>query len=131
MAQAIELSKSILVHAVMTMTSSGNKPGSRGQELLVTVEDESTFVLESSSRLSMDQLLEEGAKNKTKRGSKDPRILLRYPQGRGRKRRLHAYDSNSLTSPGRLLKVHSVERKVPEESARHKISDVDYLPDGK
>ena len=68
MAQAIELSKSILVHAVMTMTSSGNKPGSRGQELLVTVEDESTFVLGASSRLSMDQLLEEGAKNITKRG---------------------------------------------------------------
>ena len=76
----------------------------------------------------MDQLLEEGAKNKTKKGSKDSRILLRFPQGRVRKRRLHAYVSNSLPSPGRLLKVHSVERKVTEESACHKISDVDYLP---
>ena len=68
MAQAIELSKSILVHAVVAMTSSGNKAGSRGQELLVTVEDESIFVLEAYSRLSMDRFLEEGAKNKTKRG---------------------------------------------------------------
>ena len=131
MAQAIELSKSILVHAVMAMTSSGNKAASRRQELLVTVEDESIFGLEASSRLSMDQFLEEGAKNKTKKGSKYSRILLRFSQGRGRKRRLHAYVSNSLTSPGRLLKVHSVERKVTEASARHKISDVDYLPHGK
>ena len=114
MAQAIELSKSILVHAVMAMTSSVNKADSWGQELLVTVEDESIFVLEASSRLSMDQLLEGGAKNKTKQGSKDSRILLRFPQGRGRKRRLRAYVSNSLTSPGGLLKVHSVERKVTE-----------------
>ena len=45
MAQAIELSKSIPVHAVTAMTSSGNKAGSRGQELLVTVEDESIFSL--------------------------------------------------------------------------------------
>ena len=131
MAQAIELSKSILVHAVTAMTSSGNKAGSRGQELLVTVEDESIFVLEASSRLPMDQLLEGGAKNRTKQGSKDSRILLRFPQGRGRNRRLHAYASNSLTPPGRLLEVHSVERKVTEESARHKIGYVDYLPHGK
>ena len=80
----------------------------------------------------MDQLLEGGAKNKTKKGSKDPRILLRFPQGRGHKRRLHAYVSNSLTSPGRLREIHSLEeRKVTEESAHHKISDVDYLPHGK
>ena len=131
MAQAIELSKSILVHAVMAMTSSGNKAASRGQELLVTVEGESTFVLEASSRLSMDRLLEEGANNKTKKGSKDSRVLLRFPQGWGRKRCLQAYASNSLTSPGRLLEVHSVERKVTEESACHKISDADYRPHGK
>ena len=57
MAQTIELPKSILVHAVTAMTSSGNKAGSRGQELLVTVEDESIFFLEASSWLPMDQLL--------------------------------------------------------------------------
>ena len=131
MAQAVELSKSILVHAVTAMTSSGNKAGSRGQELSITVEDESTFSLEASSCLPMDQLLEEGAKNKTKKGSKGSRVLLRFPQGQGRKRRRHAYVFNSLTSPGRLLKVHSVERKVTEEYARHKISHVDYLPHGK
>ena len=83
MAQAIELSKSLLVHAVMAMTSPGNKAASRGQELLVTVEDESIFVLEASSRLSMDRLLEGGAKNKTKQGSKDSRVLLRFPQAAG------------------------------------------------
>ena len=48
MAQAMELSKSILGYAVTAMTPSGNKAGSRGQELLVTVEDESIFVFKAS-----------------------------------------------------------------------------------
>ena len=48
MAQAMELSKSILVYAVTAMTPSGNKAGSRGKELLVTVEDESIFLFKAS-----------------------------------------------------------------------------------
>ena len=61
MAQAIELSKSIPVHAVMAMTSSGNKAGSRGQELLVTVEDESIFFLEASSCLPIGSVIRRGS----------------------------------------------------------------------